>query len=155
MACIGYDGDVYTLPHENGWVDCRREKDVAALNELQYLNCAANIYFREWADAERTASAFDVAVHRRLWPRHRVHYAVYEGAKDGARIYRRVERGEAGDHERALIHVESITPIPASWPSFFRRRSNGAVFATDTGVGYVRSAALTHRQIRSFRKERA
>jgi hypothetical protein len=155
VACVGYDGDVYAVAHENGWVHCRRERDAAALNELQYLNCAANIYFREWLDAERIPSAFSLAAERRVSPRHRVHYAVYEGIRDGARVFRRVEPSEAGAHERALVHIESITPVPGAWPSFLRRRSSGTVFATDTGVGFVRKAALAHRQIDTFRKVRA
>ncbi len=51
--CVAYDGNVYSMPHQNGWTEVRRESDVNAFNEQQFLNASANVYFRDWRCSHR------------------------------------------------------------------------------------------------------
>ncbi len=136
---IAYDGDVYNIPHEKGWVDVRRTADVHAINQHQFLNCRANIYVHDKVHEESVRSQFAVAKERRPTPRHRLHYAVYDGMKDGAETFKVVKsREEAPEHTRALLHTETIHPRPTGWPLQIGRRRNGAVFTDGSGLGFVR-----------------
>lgn len=51
VLCLGYDGDVYSVPHKSGWVDVHHETDVRAFNQHQFLNCRANIFVHDSAYA--------------------------------------------------------------------------------------------------------
>ncbi|WP_394365128.1 DUF4238 domain-containing protein [Paraburkholderia kirstenboschensis] len=37
ILCLAYDGDVYSIQHNRGWVDVRNARDVKALNQHQNL----------------------------------------------------------------------------------------------------------------------
>src|SRR3546814_12416472 len=45
--------------------------------------------------------------------------------------------------EKAMVHVKTNHPCPASWPSFLRFRSNASAYSNNTGAGLTREWCLT------------
>lgn len=142
VLCVAYDGDVYSVPHEHGWTDVRKDSDVEAFNEQQFLNALGNVYFGVWHDHHWVLSSYRAVQSRRLNCRHRVNYAVLDGSDEIHKRYRLVERFDAEAHEEAIIHTESLSATPSRWPQQLRWRAKGSVFTNGTGAGYIR-AALT------------
>ena len=155
ILCLGYDGDVYSLPHKKGWITVKREADVTALNQHQFLNCLGNIYVKDAAHRALVCSAYDGTIHLRPNPRHKLHYAVLDGSNDEYSRYKVVgDRAMATPHDEALIHVQTIHGRPDAWPAQLRWRPGGVVYTNGTGVGYVRRAWSSTSRGPAFRKER-
>lgn len=153
VLCIGYDGDVYSLPHENGWMEVRRDFDVEAFNKHQFLNCRANIFVQSKSHAKIVHEAFLRITPHRLEKRHQIHYAVLDGHEGDSTRYRVVNHAEARDHEDALIHTQVMHANPASWPRQISWRKKGVVFTNGSAVGYIRRAWTNRDSRQPFRKE--
>jgi Protein of unknown function (DUF4238) len=66
LCFVCYDGQVYTAPNLiNGRIVVTKSNDAEAVNELQYLNAAENIYFRCWDDREYIKNSFEAVRERR------------------------------------------------------------------------------------------
>lgn len=139
VLCLGYDGDVYSVLHENGWVDVRSELDVEALNQHQFLNCRANIFVNSSTYAEFVHASFLRAQSQRTGERHRIHYAVRSEDEERNEIYAVVNSATTVEHNNALIHVQAIHPTPSFWPKQLAWRNKGHVFSNGSAIGYVRS----------------
>lgn len=155
VVCMAYDGDVYSVSHEGGWTDLRRDRDVVACNEQQFLNAQANIYFREWEHREWVLICCRAIIKQRLPCHHRVNYAILDRIEGDHKVYRAVKRDEAGDHSEALIHTQSLMPRPTSWPTQLRFRGKGYVYTNGTGAGYIRAAQTSSRSVGGYWKEPA
>lgn len=153
ILCLAYDGDVYSVPHENGWTEVRKDSELAAFNEQQFLNAVANVYFREWDHHDWVLSSYLAVQGRRLSCRHRVNYAVLDGSDGTHKRYRVVDRFDAEAHEEAIIHTESLSPTPSRWPSQLRWRAKGSVFTNGTGAGYIRAAQTAFRSTGGYWRE--
>jgi hypothetical protein len=153
VLCLGYDGDVYSVPNQQGWADIRRDQDAEAFNEHQFLNCRANIFLQDPADSVRVHEAFLGALCRRPGIRHRTHYAILDGADATHKRYKVVDPATASEHEEAIIHMQVVHAHPASWPSIITWRPKGVIYTNDTGVGHVREAMTYRGDRRPFRKE--
>lgn len=153
VLCLGYDRDIYSIPDRNGWIDIRRDADVDAFNQHQFLNCCANIFVQDSSNFQHVHESFLRAVPRRPERRHRLHYAVMDSRESGFVRYRVVDRAEAGDHEEAMIHVQVMHARPVHWPRQISWRLNGFVYTNGTGAGYVRKAWTDGLHKQPFRKE--
>jgi hypothetical protein len=154
VLCLGYDGDVYTVPHNNGWVETRRESDALSVNEHQFLNCRANIFVRDVSQAEAVHLGFARSESRRPRSRYQIHYAVLDRKEGEYSRYRVVDPEEAPEHQEAIIHSQMVHAIPSSWPQLLSWRPSGFVFTNGTGLGYVRRPGPVRSGTPSFRKER-
>ncbi len=154
LLCLGYDGDVYSVPHENGWTQARRNSDVDAFNQHQFLNCRANIFLQDAAHGKLVHDSFLQAAPSRPTQRHLIHYAVLDRPESGFSRYKVVKREEAGEHKEAIIHTQVVHAKPASWPRQVSWRAKGFVFTNGTGVGYVRQADINSYGGPPFRKVR-
>lgn len=155
ILCIGFDGDVYSIPDRNGWTEVRRDADVEAFNQHQFLNCRANVFVQDSANFQHVHESFLRAVPRRPERRHKLHYAVLDRREGGFASYRVVNCAEAGDHEEAMIHVQAMHARPVYWPRQISWRLNGFVFTNGTGVGYVRRTWTGGLYEQPFHKEYA
>jgi hypothetical protein len=138
VAVIAYDRDVYSVPRRNGWVDFRRDSDVIALNEHQFLNCRANIFVRDSRHSTLVAECFNGAASHRLETRHAIHYAIRDHSEGGFTRYRVIDHAKASGEEEAIVHMQALSPQPTSWPLPLSWRRRGVVFYNGTGLGYVR-----------------
>ena len=155
VLCLGYDGDVYSVPHKSGWVDVRHAMDVQALNEHQYLNCRANIFVQDSEYARGVHDAFCRVAPFRPSAKHVIHYAVLERREGDFTQYRVIDPALAGDHQEALIHTQAVHARPSAWPRQIRWRTKGVVFTNGTAMGYIRRARAKLYQNQGFRKELA
>jgi len=155
IACVAYDGDVYSIPHQSGWVEVRRDTDVRALNQHQFLNCFANVFLHDISCSGEIISQYSAAESRRLRERRRFHVAVRDKVEGDHTRYRVVTPEEAKSaNEDALFHLEALHYQPSNWPSFIKWRAPGAVYTNGTGLKYVRREfALTSQSHKSFWRE--
>lgn len=153
VMCIAYDGDVYSIPHENGWTEARREYDVSAFNELQFLNAFGNVYFRDWNDRDWVRNSFLSVQDRRLACRFRMTYAVLDCVDGAHKQYRVVDSSYAEPHQEAIIHTQALSPTPSRWPALLRWRAKGSVFTKGTGEGYIRAAEMQLRNDEGYWRE--
>lgn len=153
VLCLGYDGDVYSVPHTQGWVETRRESDIHALNELQFLNCRANIFVRDDVHSTVVHDAYLRCASRRTVGRHVVRYAVLDHSTQTHSRYRVVERKDVDRNQEALIHSQVVHPRPYAWPAVVHWRPGGSVFTNDTGLGYVRRSGINALSTNPFRRE--
>jgi hypothetical protein len=142
VLCLLYDGDVYTVPKDGGWVVARKAVDVRLLNEHQILNCAANLYFREWGD--RDVIAAEVAERASWRPKAAMEVvtAVLGETTDWGSRYDVVPKASLKPGQQTLIHVLTNHPRPSGWPAFLSFRMGGKVYGNDTGAGYTRLCCL-------------
>ncbi len=137
-----YDGAVYSIAHKRHLVDVRRLSDVAALNDHQYLNCAANIYFGEWEGRDRVAiAAANAAARRPATPHTRTH-AVIDQSDDLGERFKVEPVSDIRDGRKRLVHVVMNKPTPSTWPSFLRFRANPSGWSNGTGAGLTRRGCL-------------
>lgn len=155
VLCVGYDGDVYSIPHVNGWVETKHETDVHTLNEHQFLNCRANIFVREESHSVIVHDQFARSEANRPSSRYLINYAVLDHRDGEYSRYVVVDAKEAREHERAIIHTQVIHPIPSAWSRLIAWRPNGFAFTNGTGVGYVRRGGTYREDTQPFRREGA
>jgi hypothetical protein len=138
VLCLLYDGDVYSVPKDAGWVIARKAEDVRLLNEHQILNCATNLYFRDWSTREAIgAQVGEVALGRPKVAMEVVTAVLGETTAWGSR-YDVVPKASLKPGQEALIHVLTNHPRPSGWPSFLAFRHGGKVYGNNTGAGYTR-----------------
>lgn len=155
---IGYDKDVYSISKTNGWTDITRTSDILALNEHQYLNCAANIYVRDDEHAEFVEERFGHVTGRRPTEWFSINYAALLEKDETRETYVQAENArqalDDGDGT-SIMQSQQAFPAPSSWPSIVRRRANGRVYLNGTATGCVRRARIDPNSSRPYRKARA
>lgn len=154
VICVGYDGDVYSIPHNKGWASIEKENDIKAFNQHQFLNCRANIFFKKSDDLRFVEELAEKIVKNRCSERHRIHYAVFDYSSGTHSRYKVIDPSEAGEHDEAIVHTETVHLKPLSWPTIIRWRDNGSVYTDGTGLGYIRKGRLLPEHGR-IHKERA
>lgn len=162
LACLLYDGDVYSVQHNEGWIDARKQEDVRSINQHQFLNCLANIYTHDLSHSEDLISQSRVASMNRIENRHTVHVALLDKTEGEFSRYKVVDATEyksvreTQEQGEALLHSKIVHPRPTSWPSIIQWRIPGRVFTNGTGLGYVRrQIAETRTSSRKFWREKA
>lgn len=141
---VFHDPQVYSVPHEYGVIELRRDEEVWALNEHQILNCAANLYFRTWDDRDEIAGAVREAAARRQNPRHRTTYAVRDEVVGEHVRYEVRPLADIVPHadRDVLVHTETLRARPARWPRFLQYRRDGRLYSNGTRTGFVREGCV-------------
>lgn len=149
---IGYDGDVYRIPKTGGWIRITQPDEVHALNEHQFLKCRANIYFRDSKDVELVASSFRSVSSLRINRTHRLTYLELSESGGGAEIYRTIDRANAKDHGRHLVHMQAVYPQPSRWPGLLEWRRDGVGYSDGSAAGFIRKAEASRIFGANYRK---
>jgi hypothetical protein len=138
-----YDRGVYAIPDKaNNCIDVTVAADVSALNELQYLKAAENIYFSNWSERDLIALEFETFRDKRPTSWHAVHMAV---ATDGdPALYHEVSREDARSTQRSLLHQQAIFPRPSVWLSKLKHRTSPRTYSNGSALGYVRKREHLH-----------
>jgi len=148
FAVLCYDGQVYTVSDlVGGRVILRDDAAVEALNELQFLKAAENIYFNEWDDREyvrnqfltfkdNRPSAWSTVTH--LVPIREGEEGTRYGIKGESERYRVGTLEEAKQAGTSLIKMSFKYPVPTQWFPPLKFRSKPKTFYEGTGVGHVR-----------------
>jgi hypothetical protein len=138
ILCVLYDGDVYSIPSQGGWVRIDRIADIDALNEHQLLRCMSNVYFANWSDLVDLEDFFERALPRRPAARHETVVAILDREDDWGKRYRVVPIDELVRQGEVLVDVREIDPRPRRWPSVISWRSSPRIYSNGTGTGFVR-----------------
>jgi len=154
FLAVGYDGDVYSIPHNNGYVQVSVPEEVAALNEHQFLTCRANIFSPPELEETSIQEAYAKVAPIRPKVRHRYNYAVLDSIHTGYKRYAVVDPSGDERPSEAIIHAQVIHPRPNIWPKFLQQRLNGRVYTNGSGAGYVRRVEAARRGTNDFRIER-
>lgn len=142
LLAFFYDGAVYSVANTGHFVDVQRVSDVAALNDHQYLNCAANIYFGAWEGRDAVAAAAGSAAPRRPATSHTRTHAVLDETDDWGERFSVEPVSDIRDGRKRLVHVVSNKPIPSTWPSFLRFRADATGWSNGTSAGLTRRGCL-------------
>ena len=142
LCALLYDSDVYFIPHKQGWIDCHSRRDIGAINEHQVLSCAGNLYFGDWNDRVRIASAARQAKPARPASRYNVIRAVLDSETTWGKRYAVKADVELKPGDEILTHIISNHPRPSSWPSFVRFRTDRKMYSNASGTGFVRGACI-------------
>lgn len=138
ILCVGYDGDVYSISHKAGIVDIHHEKDITSFNQHQVLNCRANLFLHDIIYSVNIHNTYSNIMHLRPKAKHLIHYAVLDGSDGKHKRYRVVTSKDSEKHTEAIIHVQTLHPLPSSWPRQITLRNKGKVYTNGSGLGYVR-----------------
>lgn len=142
VCCIFYDAHVYSVPHQNNWIDLSNAADIDAINDLQYMSAVANIYFSNSNHCNTLVALHQRNARHRPTVRHRIHYSIEVESTRDSRIFKRVDKNAIPPHTQALIHTETLRLEPKKWPTFLRWRRNGYVYTNASGSDPVRHAAF-------------
>ncbi len=145
LVFIAYDPNVYAISKISGIASTRKVSDVRSVNQLQFLNCRANIFPGSNYDSAVLHDEYQSHKSRRLPTRHVLHYSVLDKVDGQYKRYRVVSSPGEVDHREALVHVQTLFPKPDSWPIFLQWRRKGFGCTNGTGAGCIR-----HSQIRSI-----
>lgn len=138
IMCVIYDGDVYTMPNDRGWIVTKRISDIDAFNQHQFLECFANVFFSEGMQEQEIVTTFWDAMPCRPTKRHELITAVLDSDDNHGKRYRVVPRAESEAAYEMLCHVKSIKPKPSRWPSVIRWREKPKIYSNGSGTGFVR-----------------
>jgi hypothetical protein len=153
ILCVGFDPDVYSIPHKKGWVDVKNEREINLFNEHQYLNSRANIFYQDKSSEGQVLSSFTQIKSNRLKARHKIHYAILDEKYEGHTRYKVVDRHEAEAHQEAMIHTEMVNPAPSGWPHTIGWKRKGFLYTNGSGVGYIRESRINPAADHDFVKE--
>jgi len=137
---VSYDGGVYTVPGKIGCViETHRLLDVAAVNELQHLKAAENLYFHDWRNADKIKTAFEAVQPRRPETWCEVNVAVLDRTEGDWKRYRVADTMEERlAAKESIVHLSSKYPKPNKWFSKIRIRSRPRFIDTESGAGLER-----------------
>ncbi len=118
LYLICYDRDVYIAPNKKGFlIAVHKKSDIEALNELQFIRCENNVYFRNWNDLNRIKKSFSLAQPRRpqswinFWSGIQTHTA------NGYEYFRKANTSELASSGHRIISYNSVLIQPSKWIS--------------------------------------
>ena len=141
LLLMCYDGGVYTIPDKRGcYVSITSQADAFALNELQYLKAAENIYFARWNDQDRVEQEFVEVSPRR--PHSWCNFSVFlpDGFTEQGKRYRHATEEERKTARETLVAGSAIHPAPSKWISKLKYRSPVRTYSNGSAAGHVRKA---------------
>lgn len=141
LCFIAYDSDIYSISEKNGFANLNKERDILAINQHQYLNCDANVYFSEWEMLNDIQSEF-TKISGNRGARIAINYLKGIDLPDGNRKFVPIDASDIHDGIDLLIHTASFMLMPTMWPSILLNRLRQIAYATGTAAGSIRFAGL-------------
>ena len=140
IAAMLYDSGIYSISRAGLWFKASKEADIQAINEHQFLHCAANIYFSRWDELEAIRRDCANTRHNRPQEQARSSLTTAVLRKEDKWSKRFEVRPQSGlpDSENFLVHLKSVNPSPSRWPSFLKYRPNPIFIDTNSGAGFLR-----------------
>lgn len=125
MLVLAYDPAVYAITlNGHNEVDLKRENDVLAFNEHQYMGAADAIYFARINEAPDIVAEFKATIPYRPKRWDCFTTAKHDGETETHSKYIVDEAEKVAKSNQMLIHLTSEWPSPSRWPSILRYRSN-------------------------------
>lgn len=155
VCMLAYDSDMHKIESNNGWLKIKKDRDIEAINQFQFLECEKNIYFSHLECKEYLSSSLASISSRRLPHKYQFNYASLEEQTENHKIYKASFLQEAKTHESMLIHSRRLYPRPLFWPSFINKKVLARVYTRNTGFGYVRFHCILDHELHEYRSEKA
>jgi hypothetical protein len=150
LAMVCYDREAYAAPNRNGpWIDITRVADVLAVNELQHLSCASNLFFSNWDEVESIEREHDESSSRRPGQWARWWVGVLEWEDSNGEFYRRATEEEIEGKATKVMSTSPVYPHPAKWLSELPMRPKVYGYTNGSAAGFVR-----HEQVRMLQPQR-
>ena len=141
FALICYDGTVYTVPDLiGGRCVVKNISEVEALNEWQYLNCAENIYFKQWEHGAYVRERFLAQKDNQQKRSTTLTRFVRKGGDANTHVFQEGTAHEAGRvRGPSLIKLSHTYATPTHWfaPLKFRPKPKTFSFGSSE-LGHVR-----------------
>ncbi len=136
LSFIAYDRAAYTMSGSSNFVEMKKETDVSALNELQALSAAENIYFSQRSASDKISELLRVTAGERQEATFRNTMLILHSENEEGKTYRVARPDEQGAAN--LTHTELLSRKPRRWPSQLSFRSKIKTFSNGSSVGHVR-----------------
>ena len=136
FSFIAYDRSAYTIANSSEFVEMKKDADVSALNELQMLSAAENIYFSQRNSSDKIAELLRASGDERQEPTFRNTMLILHSETGENKTYRVANP----DEQKAanLTHTELLSRKPRRWTSQLSFRSKIKTFSNGSSVGHVR-----------------
>lgn len=122
---LAYDPAVYSLPSTYRYeVQLKRESDVLAFNEHQYMQAADAVYFARPSEAADIAAEYKATIPFRPERWDRFATARHDSETETHSKFVVDEPAEVAKSDHILFHLASEWPVPPRWPTILRYRSN-------------------------------
>ncbi|WP_165910096.1 DUF4238 domain-containing protein [Vibrio crassostreae] len=135
---VAYDSDVYNLPSQDGWLKTKKDKDIDFFNQLQLLNCCANVFVSDEQQATYVDELFRLVHVNRLESKYRLTYANAELDNKGNERFRIVDKSTVNKQGKILLYQENLVPMPVFWATFINWKSKRTAYTNESRVGYMR-----------------
>jgi len=155
VCMLAYDSDIHKIESKNGWFKVKKDRDVEAINQFQFLECDKNIYFSSSECKDSMMSSLQKFSSARPPCKYEFNYAYLESQTETHKIYKASPLQEAKSHETMFVHSKRVSPKPLFWPSFIKKKALARVYTNDTGAGYVRFHWIPNHNIHEYREEKA
>ena len=152
VYCMFYDDSVYSIKSKNNWTSIKSTMDVDSLNATQYLNCFANLYFKEKDDSGIFSNLRNTNRNIRPVERYRIHYAIKTKTENDHEVFTVVDKKNIPAHTHALLHLLAVHIKPRNWPGFLRWRPGGYYYSNKFGRVCVRKAHVVSRDSYPYMK---
>src|SRR3546814_5604703 len=114
MRISDWSSDVCSSDLRERLIDAAKPVDIAALNALQVLGCASNVYFRDWDRREDHLAAAKLVADRRPSSRHTVTHLVLEETNDWGEYYSVKPITDIRNGEKAMVQDRKSTRLNSS-----------------------------------------
>lgn len=139
LAILCYDGLVYEPTElQNGRLVMESIDDVGALNELQYLRAAGNIYFAAWDSRDHVRAKFLECRDRRVEEFATFEHLIFVKKTKNGDVFRPATAQEAKTAGRSILHSRFRYPTPSRWISELPFKKSITIFTNGTEAGHVR-----------------
>lgn len=136
---IAYDDGIYSaLGRIGAWLPVNRRSDIEALNELQVLNCTANLYFSALSSSDSVKAAFRKSAELRPAKWARFWVGVPTRTSNQGDEYRRATAEEIENVGTKMIGVRPVYANPSLWFSGLRFKEKLVSYADGSAIGLVR-----------------
>ncbi|KAA8681608.1 DUF4238 domain-containing protein [Vibrio gigantis] len=136
---IAYDSDIYQIPSSKGWVRARQVQDIKFFNQLQILNCRANLFVSCSSQQVHLSNLLKSSLKNRPQSKFKINYLVLDESDVGQEVYRVVDRQEFQNHSKGMIHQELHYPSPSIWASFLRLKARKLAYSNGSAMGLIRA----------------
>ncbi|HHF2874104.1 TPA: DUF4238 domain-containing protein [Vibrio diabolicus] len=138
IQLIAYDSDIYQMTSSKGWIRARQEQDIKFFNQLQILNCRANLFVSCSSQQEHLSNLLQISLKHRPRSKFKINYLVLDDSDIGQEIYRVSDRKEFQNHPKGIVHQESHYPTPSIWASFLRLKARKLAYSNGSAMGLIR-----------------
>lgn len=156
LLFVAFDPNCYcTLDRCGNLISVKRDVEVDALNELQFLHARSSIYFRDWGSRHHVSSQFKLSQNHRPteWHYRSVLERVSVDKKSGAEAYVKVDKIVPEKSKVYLTSIEQVHVSPSRWPAFLPYRTHVVTEDTGSAAGHMRPGRRTVIQEQRRRRE--